>query len=80
MNGIIYMRTSPSGRRYIGQTVKSEEKRWKQHVTDAFGKDEKKRQTPLSCSIRKHGADSFSVEILETGIKTQEELDEREKY
>ena len=33
--GLIYMRTSPSGGRYIGQTIFTEEKRWEDHVREA---------------------------------------------
>lgn len=80
MNGIIYMRTSPSGKRYIGQTIKDESQRWKQHVADAYGSEKRPRNTPLSCAIRKYGADSFTVEILESCIQTEEELNEREQY
>ena len=80
MNGIIYMRTSPSGKRYIGQTIKDEATRWKQHVEDAYGSEKRPRNTPLSRSIRKYGPDAFTVEILESGIRTPEELNQREQY
>lgn len=80
MNGLIYMRTSPSGRRYIGQTTKKEEERWKEHVYSATHKGSSEWKTPLSASIRKYGGDSFTVKILESGIRTPEELNEREIY
>ena len=80
MNGTIYMRISPTGKRYIGQTTKPEIARWKQHVSSALNKHSSEWKTPLSASIRKHGGESFSVVILETGIDTIEELNEREIY
>ena len=80
MNGIIYMRISPSGKRYVGQTTKKEINRWKQHVYNAMHKNSCEYNTPLSASIRKYGGDAFSVEILEFDIKTQEQLNEREMY
>lgn len=80
MNGTIYMRISPSGRRYIGQTKLTEKERWKQHVYNATHQSSKDWKTPLSASIRKYGGDSFTVNILETGINTQEKLNEREMF
>lgn len=80
MNGKIYMRISPTGSRYVGQTVKAEETRWKQHVNFAYNKKLGLYDLPLSRAIRKYGADNFRVEILESGIDTKEKLDERERY
>lgn len=80
MNGTIYLRESPSKRRYVGQTVKKEEVRWRKHVTSANNPKSSEWKTPLSACIRKYGGDSFTVKILETGIQTQEELDAREQY
>ena len=74
------MRTSPSGKRYIGQTFKDESERWKGHVADAYGSEKRPRNTPLSRSIRKYGPDAFAVEILESGIQTPEELNQHEQY
>lgn len=81
MNGTVYMRTSPNNERYIGQTVKSEIVRWKEHIHESKDKNHPaKYNTPLSQAIRKYGADTFSVEILESNINSEEELNEREEY
>lgn len=81
MNGIIYMRISPNGKRYIGQTAKTEEARWREHVRESQKKNNpSKYNSPLHTCIRKYGGDSFRVVILECGIKTNDELNEREQY
>lgn len=36
--GLIYMRTSPSGGRYIGKTTGSEKHRWQNHISEAYDK------------------------------------------
>lgn len=77
--GLIYMRTSPSGGKYIGQTKFKENDRWKDHCHDAFSPKAKSYNTVLSHAIRKYGKDSFKLTILEDNI-LDEKLDEREKY
>ena len=37
--GLIYMRISPSGGKYIGQTIQSEERRWQDHCKNAHNKN-----------------------------------------
>ena len=60
---IIYRKTSPSGKSYIGQTIRSEKERWSQHIRDSKkGNDDKCRL--LNNAIRKYGADKFTSEIL----------------
>jgi group I intron endonuclease len=60
IKGIIYCATSPSGKKYIGQTVKSLSKRMEGHRTDAGrGKD-----YHFCRAIRKYGWDSFEWEVL----------------
>ena len=78
--GCIYMRTSPSGKVYIGQTSFTEERRWKEHCFLAFYVKSKDYNTPLSRAIRKYGADSFTCTILEDGIFDHETLLNRERY
>jgi len=56
--GIIYRVTSPSGKSYIGQTKRSFEKRWSEHIS-----------CPGSCillenAIKKYGMDKMALEIL----------------
>lgn len=73
------MRISPSGGKYIGQTVKWESDRWYSHKHEAFDKAHPNYNCLLSKAIRKYGADNFEKVILENNIPT-EKLDEREIY
>ena len=74
--GIIYKRTSPSGKSYIGKTFLQEQERWKQHVSEA---NRGEKLTKLNKAIKKYGGENFSVEILESCLE-EPELSEREKY
>ena|ERR1700733_163764 len=61
MNGKIYIITNLlSGKRYVGQTMQTLEKRWKEHLRDARNG----RTCPLHAAIRKYGPESFSIEVL----------------
>lgn len=73
MKGIIYKYTSPSGKSYIGQTVK-ENKRKAQHKRSAFNETDAAYDTPFHKAIRKYGWDSFKYEVLYTIIDSNEEL------
>lgn len=53
-----------SGRRYIGLTSQTMEKRWKNHINVA--KHSKNGRWHFPNAIRKYGPDAFSHEILET--------------
>lgn len=77
--GLIYMRISPNGGKYIGLTKFSEEKRWAQHTQEAYDISNDSYETLLNKAIRKYGEENFSVVILENNIPN-EELGEREKY
>lgn len=77
--GLIYMRISPSGGKYIGQTTLSEDKRWSDHIREAFNPNSDNYNTILNNAIRKYGEDKFQVIILEDNLK-EEELNEREIY
>lgn len=58
--GIIYIATSPSGKKYVGQTIHTMEHRWNQHVNDS--RTRKGHQcTALHNAIRKYGAHRFTV-------------------
>lgn len=71
--GFIYMYTSPSGKRYIGQTIKSLRERAK--TTTGIGY----KDCPLFYrAIKKYGFSTFTYEIL--GEYPLEELDEKEIY
>jgi group I intron endonuclease len=61
--GVIYIIKSPSGKNYIGQTNSTADKRWREHIYDAF--DEKKDHCKLlNRSIRKYGQDTFKIEVI----------------
>lgn len=74
---IIYCLTNKlNGKRYVGQTCDTAKVRWKEHVSAA------KRGAGcrvLGAAIRKHGADQFSLELLET-VATQAEADAAEAH
>lgn len=68
--GIIYKITSPSGKVYVGQTIRSFEKRMQEH------RDMKSKCSAIRNAIDKYG-DEMKYEIIEENIP-QEQLDERE--
>ena len=77
--GLIYMRISPSGGKYIGQTALQEEKRWERHYQESCSPKRKDYNSILNKAIRKYGKDNFEVRILEDNIP-QEKLNEREAF
>src|SRR6056300_228418 len=70
--GIIYKITSPAGKVYVGQTVRSFEKRMQEH------RDVKSKCSAVRNAIDKYG-DEMKYEIIEDNVP-QEQLDEREIY
>ena len=52
----------PSGRRYIGSTIRPLEDRWKNHCSAAFDRGSPKG--PLQIAIRQLGPESFAVRPL----------------
>lgn len=63
-------------KQYVGKTVFSIEKRWKEHLNDAFKRTVEHR--PLYSAIRKYGPEHFSIRLLE---QVPDELaSERECY
>jgi len=77
--GLIYMRISPSGGRYIGQTIRDESTRWREHCKDAFNPNNERYNSILSKVIRKYGSNNFSVTILEDNINPND-LNTKEMY
>ena len=63
MKGIIYKATSPSGKVYIGQTIKTLKKRKIEHFSRAFNKNNL-YNTKFYYAIRKYGKYAFSWKIL----------------
>lgn len=58
--GVLYLVTSPSGRRYVGITTQRVEDRWAGHVRDAWAGG----RTRLAVAIRKYGSAAFSLRVL----------------
>lgn len=83
--GDIYLLESPSGKKYIGQTVKhfnSGKKsgylaRWKAHISEAKRNINYSRL--LDNAIRKYGSNNFKISLI-CECNTFEELNEKEKY
>lgn len=69
----IYKHTSPSGKCYIGMTSKMPEQRW----LEGKGYSPK---TKFGKAIAKYGWSNFTHEILEAGIPSLSQAQEREKY
>lgn len=77
MNGYIYKITNKINQKaYIGKTIYSIEKRWKEHQRDCFKRD--REQRPLYNAINKYGIENFTIELIEeVDIK---DLSAREVY
>lgn len=76
--GFIYKITNRvNGKIYIGQTMKTVEGRFSEHIRTAKNKGTKNVYA-LHHAIRKHGADAFTVETL--GEYPEDRLDEMEIY
>lgn len=75
--GYIYLITNKiNNKKYVGKTIHSIEKRWKEHIRDS--KKEKCEIRPLYRAIRKYGAENFSIKEIDTG--QGEELSDKEQY
>ena len=69
--GIIYCLTSPSNKKYVGQTKKELSKRIKQHT-------QQKACRIIYNAIQKYGIDSFKIEVLKEC--THAELNQYEQF
>jgi len=78
--GFIYKATNTvNGKMYIGQTSRTIDVRWKEHLNDAFGRDkEKENPSVFHRAILKYGKDAFQIEQIEECDSA--DLDERERY
>lgn len=76
--GYIYKITNTiNGKMYIGQTRRTIEERWKQHIRSSFS-DSSFDKGPFHLAIKKYGIDTFKVEQIEEC--NNEELNDRETY
>ena len=62
--GLIYKITAPNGKSYIGQTIRSFERRVAEH------KNPNSRCPIISRAISKYGPDNMSYEIIENDIRS----------
>ena len=76
--GIIYMYTSPSGKKYIGQTIHPKSRKQSHERTAKYEKAPG-YNNPFYKAIRKYGFENIKYEVLEDNIP-QSQLNEREIY
>lgn len=69
--GCVYLITSPSRKQYVGQTVRSLDERWREHVREAANGAGDCRA--LANAIRKYGPEALDVRILHKS-SNQDEL------
>jgi len=72
---IVYLVTSPSGKQYVGITRRTLKRRWKQHVVKSA-----RRNTALGAAIKKHGPDSFILEVIAEASSLEELCALEQKY
>jgi len=71
----IYLITNNlNGKKYVGKSLYSLEKRFAEHCNDAFRRVTEQR--PLYAAMRKYGVENFSISLLEE----TDDPDEREQY
>jgi len=73
--GCVYLITSPSGKQYVGQTVRTIEERWREHAREAVKGAGECRA--LANAIRKYGPEALDVRILHVSFD-QDELNSLE--
>lgn len=67
---VVYAVTGPTGKQYVGVT-KNLKARWASHIRRAFVEN---RNHPFYAAIRKHGAASFSVAVVDTFSRLEDAL------
>ena len=78
-NYCVYIHTSPSGKKYVGQTGVEPEKRWRNGGKGYLAKKNGKYVQPIfAYAIIKYGWDNFEHEIIASNL-TKEEADNFEK-
>ena len=74
----VYIHTSPSGKRYVGQTKKTPKERWDNGRGYLRKKNGKYNQPAFAYAIKKYGWDNFEHEIIADNL-TKVEADNFEK-
>lgn len=64
---------------YIGKTIHTLHRRFKQHVHSAFSSDPRFKHIKLYEAMRKYGTDNFNIKLLDTA-QNEIELNQKEKY
>lgn len=65
--GVVYLITClVNGKKYVGQTTKTLEQRWKEH------RKNRGKKPGLSGAIFKYGSENFKIELLESGVSLQD--------
>lgn len=78
-NGVIYLiEHQPTGRQYVGLTIVSEEKRWRQHVEQAQAGHIKSLDS-LHAAIRTYGQEEFTISVIDQGT-TKQDLERKERH
>lgn len=62
---------------YIGQTTKSIEERFKQHISKAY---QGKENNHFYSAIRKYGKENFTIELLEDNVPIESIINKEEEY
>ena len=76
MTGLIYSITCKvNGKRYVGQTIKKESERWREHIKECKTQSHR----PLYKAINKYGPGMFTIRVLEDNIE-YDNLSAREIY
>ena len=77
---IVYKITNTiTGMSYVGQTTKTLNQRWTEHVYDATGNRSKDKGCYFHLAIKKYGKEAFSMEVLNTCLN-KEALDSVERF
>lgn len=77
--GVIYLLTHiESGKKYVGLTIQTLERRWIYHVQQARA-GHIKGVNSLHAAIREHGADAFFVTQIDSGM-TKVDLEKKERH
>lgn len=76
--GIIYLVTHiESGKKYIGLTIQTLERRWKHHIEQAIS-GRIKTEESLHHAIRKYGAEAFEIHQIDEGT-SKRDLEDKER-